>query len=357
MSEYIIGSFNMFKFSRQGNSESKKSYELIAKIFQDAKFDIVALQEVFQKEAVADLVAVLNKETNGKWDYSWDEPKKTSNKQAREGYAFVWNTLRLDKVHTILSDGSVRVFEPRIINQYKKSIIRIGKKDLLRNPYYGRFAPKNARGESYGFELRLINTHIMYKKSKEDSFLEELKDIAMRKTEYAILSQIVFPKLDVKDDNSGVKTHLHAYTILMGDYNLSIKTEDNPSPYIPESYEMGENFITYLPKDSEIVTIQDEKTSLIRLPENPEDDAIISQMEGYYSKNYDHFTLNKKKLQKYNTAYDAHRVNVIANSQKGINVSVSKEFNGDFRKYYNKVSDHLPVRLKLEIEPRRRRNT
>ena len=53
--------------------------------------------------------------------------------------------------------------------------------------------------------------------------------------------------------------------------------------------------------------------------------------------------------------WDAHRVNVVENNPIGINVSISNEFKGDYKKYIEKVSDHLPVMMRLEINPRRSR--
>lgn len=362
MGEYVLGSFNMFKLSRQSGPETKKSYNMIADIIRDAKFDIVAMQEVFSEEAVKMLTSALNYGSEAPWKCSWDEPKKTTSKQAREGYAFVWNSNRLDKAATMLDDGSIRIFEPRIINQYRKEIISTGRKELLRNPYYGRFAPRNSRGESYGFEFRVINAHIMYKKDADGKEKFDLSDVAMRKNEYTLLSQVILPKIDLKrygledEDNNGVKTHLNAYTVLMGDYNLNIeKKPQNPYPYLPES------FITILPDgkkrrmNSDIVTIQDEKTTLIRLPQNPEDDA---QFEGekHYRNNYDHFTYDSGKFKTYHLNADAHRVNAIEESSiYGVNVPVSEYFNGDFRKYHDEVSDHLPVMMKISIDQRRTR--
>ena len=280
---YILGSFNMYKFSRQSGSETKKSYETIARIIQDSKFDLIAMQEVFNKEAVRELTGKLNC-ISGEWDFSWAEPKKTRNKQAREGYAFVWNKNRLDKVRTKMADGSFRVFEPRIVNQYGKSIIRTGKKELIRNPYFGRFAPKNARGESYGFELRVINSHIMYSMTVEDSEMYSLSDVSMRKNEYALLSQVILPKIQQKiygleeEDNNGVKSHVNAYTILMGDYNLNIRNGKNPYPYIPDKSYLSNGYIIYVPKGGNVVTVQEEKTTFKKIISNIDDVGVISHL-------------------------------------------------------------------------------
>lgn len=347
MREYILGSFNMCKFSKQSGPETKKSYETIAKIIRDSRFDIIAMQEVFNKEAVRELVLVLNEITGCEWDFSWDEPKKTINKQAREGYAFVWNKRRLDKVSTRLDNGKIRTFEPRIVNQYRKSIIRLGKKELIRNPYYGRFAPKNNYGESYGFELRIINAHIMYSSSVDDEDGYDISDINKRKNEYALLSQVILPKVDLKvyglyeEDNNGVKTHLNAYTVLMGDYNLSIKNGKNLYPHLPDESYLSKGFIAYVPKGSDIISVQDEETTFKRVLKDPE--------ESIYHNNYDHFTFDEVKFNQYKVGWEAHRINAVEHNPIGVNISVGDDFDGDYKKYIEKVSDHLPVMMRLEI--------
>lgn len=379
---YNIGSFNMCKFARQSGSETKKSYDVIARIICDAKFDIVAMQEVFNKEAVRELVYVLNRKSPSSWDYAWEEPKKTINKQAREGYAFVWRKDRLDKVSVRLDNGSVRIFEPRILNQYKKSLVKLGKGALIRNPYYGRFAPRNASGESYGFELRLINTHIMYSSSVVDSEYSSYSDVLMRKREYSLLSHVVLTKIDSKqygteeEDNCGVKTHLNAYTFLLGDYNLNLRSvhEKNPAPFIPICEEIEELADFFDLEEHKIVTIQDEKTTFHRKGENinendniqsldVNDDSVVGSAvetlktseKSIYKSNYDHFTFDQKRIQRYTTIPEAHRINAVENNSIGVDLpTVSYEFQGDYQEYISKVSDHLPIIMKLQINPRRK---
>ena len=131
MSDIIIGSFNLYKYRAfEANEESRKDVMRIAQIIMDAKFDIVALQEVFNKAAVANIARALGLE----WRYSWESPPSKS-AVAAEGYGFLWNTRRFD-----LPKYEGNESEPRIFNQYKLDYLS-GQKPLIRNPYYGRFVP------------------------------------------------------------------------------------------------------------------------------------------------------------------------------------------------------------------------
>ena len=49
---YRIGSFNMFKFSFRSDNEIRKDIKLIARIIYEQQFEIIALQEVFSKNAM-----------------------------------------------------------------------------------------------------------------------------------------------------------------------------------------------------------------------------------------------------------------------------------------------------------------
>ena len=68
MSDIVIGSFNLYKFrAYESNEESRKDVGRIAEIIRDAQFDIIALQEVFNEEAVRNVVRALG----SKWEYRW----------------------------------------------------------------------------------------------------------------------------------------------------------------------------------------------------------------------------------------------------------------------------------------------
>ena len=63
---YKIGSFNMFKFSFQSDSEIRKDFTKLSRIIRDNRFDIIALQEVFSPNALARLLDYLGRfEWNG----------------------------------------------------------------------------------------------------------------------------------------------------------------------------------------------------------------------------------------------------------------------------------------------------
>ena len=84
---YKIGSFNMFKFSFQSNNEIRKDMNILSRIIQDNKFDIIALQEVFSPNALDTLLGYLGRY---EWDGVWDSPRSFSS-IAAEGYGFIWN--------------------------------------------------------------------------------------------------------------------------------------------------------------------------------------------------------------------------------------------------------------------------
>ena len=151
---YKIGSFNMFKFSFQSDSEIRKDFTKLSRIIRDNRFDIIALQEVFSPNALGRLLDYLGR---FEWDGVWDSPTSSSS-IAAEGYGFIWNKRRMRLAVTPLPDGTEKTFRPHIYNQYRVDR-RLGQTQLIRNPYYARFEPLDG---SF-CEIRLINTHIICK--------------------------------------------------------------------------------------------------------------------------------------------------------------------------------------------------
>ena len=150
---YKIASFNMCKFHENINN---KELIKIASAINNEKIDILAIQEIFSKGALDNLLAALGSE----WEGCWDSPNSRS-PSAAEGYAFAWrkNNIGLTK------NREGKVFKPTILNQYKMhkelylkllekstkldpaNAINFQKK-LIRNPYYGRFSPADLPGLS-----------------------------------------------------------------------------------------------------------------------------------------------------------------------------------------------------------------
>lgn len=291
----IIGSFNMYKFSYQRNDEIKKDLNMISKIIKTEKFGVVALQEVFNKGVVKDLICYLG----SNWSYAWDQPRSRSN-QAAEGYAFIWNTDIIDLAPT--NDKLDNKAQPIIYQQY-----RIDKKQgqirLSRDPFYARFTPKN----NLRVEIRLINTHIRYTKDKE----ADIGEIRQRRNEYNVLIKSILESIS----NKRYGNNYVPYTVLLGDYNLSLTGSDRCEEYVA---------VHYGNKSCYARTVQDKLTTI-----NKNNDG--------YSSNYDHFSYNEGNFEGIRARWS--RVDAVA-----------KYYGNDFEQYKKRVSDHLPIKLFIYLK-------
>ena len=171
---YRIGSFNCHNM---GGKTTGAKIDKIVQIIKKEQFDIIALQEVFcpflsanggvitaddRQYPLSDILKKL-KEVNKNWMGYFAAPEQV--RDAKEGYVFIWNNNRVHLPKVKLSDGTERVFYPRIYNQYKlaetkKHILGKDKEGklkiggLIRNPLYARFVPNGQEK----MEFRLINT-------------------------------------------------------------------------------------------------------------------------------------------------------------------------------------------------------
>lgn len=315
---YKIGSFNMFKFQAYlSDEEHKKEINKIARIIEEERFSVIALQEIFSEQAMKLLISRLGLSWEGRW---CSPPAKSS--IAAEGYAFIWNKNIFKLVETVLQDGTVRQFEPHIFNQYKINKAE-GQEELIRNPYYARFEPVNGPF----FELRLINTHIMFSKSKTrnetNEEIDSLGDVKMRKNEFNVLTKALYPK--ISDRVYG--NNRPGYTILLGDYNLNLKKSGANSPYLEEAFEISDGQSV-----KRITTIQSELTTLKRPPkDDTEEDKNVNN---YWANNYDHFTIDANRFQ--NVSYEATRVNSIS-------------YCSDYVEHRKQISDHVPIKMNFDL--------
>lgn len=323
---YKIGSFNIQEFG----SRKKVNIDLVAKIISDEHFDIIGLQEVLNGEIVRD---ELIPRLKGNWDYRWDTPSKSS-PSAAEGYAFLWNTdtMELSFTNKIESYGEYnakvkRVSEPHIYNQYRIDLKR-GEYELQRNPYYGRFKPKN------GFcEIRLINAHIRSAKdNKEDHYwgLTKLNEGAQRRSELNILTKVIYNNIS----NKVYGNNMPSYTILLGDYNLNLRTQETKSPYVPGG---GDDYGVIRVYENgiwrqDIVTVQNQLTTFNSVKDEKTGETVSTD----YANNFDHFSYDKDRFKGIGTR--ARRVN-----------SVKKYCDNDFQKHKKQVSDHVPISLQLDL--------
>ncbi len=295
---YKIGSFNLCNFNYQSNKDIKKSFDSIANIIRSEGYDIVALQEVLSENTLKLLLKYLG----FAWKYTFEIPITQMKDRRGEGYAYIWNSRRIDLVKK--EDGNFTY--PSIWKQYSKTY-----GELIRNPYYARFSPNGLPGGSF-FEIRLINTHMLYGSVVND-----------RKKEFDILIKSIYN--NISDRRYG--NNMPAYTILLGDYNLNLNREYTTSPYLAETVYIDNGRIT-----KTIITVQDELTTIKR----PVSDENGNTVCDGYSNNFDHFS--------YDCAYE----NVITLKSSKVE-AVEKYYKSDFVKYHREISDHVPISMELDL--------
>lgn len=330
-----IGSFNLHNAGQNAKPDKLK---MIARIIEQENFDIVALQEVFcpyphiiTAQTLAPPVSTIlqNIGKNKTWKGYFTAPRQARN--AKEGYAFLWNTQKVDLPRSIARDGSVRIYYPRIFD------INCRGTELERNPLVGRFVFTDGQ---FG-ELRIINTHIRFSsKANVDSDNTNGNDVDfidknMRRTEFNKLTKKIYPSYSDRifgADESGDSRPF--YTIMLGDYNLNLKRNWTESPYITEEvFELEDN------KKGEqkiIQTFQEGLTTLKKITEENEEEYKDHQK---YANNYDHST------------YETNRFN-----GKGMKVqtkivdAIRKYDNSDFVHYRKEISDHIPICVEIDTK-------
>ena len=312
---YKIGSFNMFKFSFQSDSEIRKDFTVLSRIIRDNRFDIIALQEVFSPNALGRLLDYLGR---FEWDGVWDSPTSFSS-IAAEGYGFIWNKRRMRLAVTTQPDGTTKTFRPHIYNQYRVDK-RLGQTQLIRNPYYARFEPLDG---SF-CEIRLINTHIIFSKGNSLNQLLDIGAVVMRKREFDVLTQALYNT--IADKRYG--NNRPAYTIILGDYNLNLRTSGATGAFLNEIVTVQDRG-----QIKRLITVQDKLTTLKANNAGSQDNYGFS----YWANNYDHFT------------YDMDRFSSISAVSSRIN-TVKDYCNDDYELHRKTVSDHVPIALKLNLK-------
>ncbi len=389
---YRIGSFNIRKFSRfsvQQNSDNITSKDLdsIGKILREGNFDVIAIQEILHKEALKELLEMISlqyaeeykgdprkhnrdmdtyrasartKEVYGfrtkHWEGRWAKPSSSYNDQIAEGYAFIWNRDRI----TLSKNSKGETFEPRIA-EYS------GTNKLVRPPYLGRFMPING-----SYEFRLINTHIVYAKpsknidENEDSGRDEnesevdFTDEELRQNELRILIENIYKSYSIArydvTGNDKFARPIPAYTFMLGDYNLNLGYAGASSARIKQLEELNIyiNGNRWQPGRSQhIVTVGDSLTTVKSKPKNDEKRAKLRQdpdVFNHLANNYDHFSYDKNYLIDHE----------IADPLVGAFYNVFDIFEKDetqedskFDIYRDRVSDHVPIFLDMDVRKRR----
>ena len=118
------------------------------------------------------------------------------------------------------------------------------------------------------------------------------------------------------------------YTVMLGDYNLNLKSSEAKGPYLdPVSQKQERNGRI----QKKIITVQDELTTLKGKSKTEPDKPIQG-----FANNYDHFS------------YDANRFNRIKMQYGRVN-TVEKYCNNDFDQHRKEISDHVPIYLSITL--------
>lgn len=336
---YKIGSFNVRNLSF--GAGAKRDLDMMAGIIRE--FDIIALQEVLSEGKILEGPVMstpsgqaaayefsLKSRLGDNWDMCWLDPKTDSkwypylgDDSRGEGYAFLWRT---DKFKCPLNSYGKEI-RPRIYRQYRTDSSR-GEIKLIRDPGYGRFQLVDMPNA----EIRLITTHIVYKKPSEDNLSKTIDHGAsvMRQMEFAVLARSIYTS--VSEDHNDVNCVV-PYTIILGDYNLNLLESSAGSPFVPAvvALDSKKNFVKW----SYARTCEIEGQYCYVMHTAQSDLSTVNKDADNYSSNYDHFT------------YDEHtRSSIVQGEPHRLN-SVDRA--GGFRPYKDKISDHIPVMLEIDL--------
>lgn len=185
--------------------------------------------------------------------------------------------------------------KPDIFNQYRST------NPLARAPYYGRFTPCGLLGGAF-FEIRLVNIHLHH--GGNDSGIN--KSIRIR--EFKTVADNIYNSISKKRYGN----NMPAYTIVLGDYNLCC-----------------------------VICEQERVTSKTYLVETEQaDKTTLSSTRNELVNDYDHISYSKQRFE--GTEITVQRVD-----------TVSKYTNGNFEQHRKDISDHVPIKLELILNPRR----
>ena len=327
---YRIGSFNMCNFSL--NAAFKRDLERIARIIHKEKFDIIAMQEVLSEGALEYIKKELNKTASDKnWDARWklSEPRPKDNPYFRdtrhEGYAFLWDTKRFELIP--VSKGE----NPCILKSYH-TINGLSGTRLKHDPLYGRFREKRL-----GVELRLITAHIVYNVPKNGNAGAQENPVTMRQNEFNILADIYNGYARVADNVLNLQQNLRRnapadpkppvwYTILLGDYNLTLGTDIPPIVcFDARGRLLDETAVAR----RVIYTAQEKPTTVGKFS---------------YVNNYDHFSHDKRVV---NIVKGYERIDAVHRCCVSSSAQTEEEKFADYR---GSVSDHVPIAIEIDFK-------
>lgn len=332
---YRIGSFNLHNIG-VGAFTNERNLEKIAAIILEEQLDVVALQEVLTEGKIFtkdDLPSSITKSNiisylggSDRWGFEWAFSGDESIRH--EGYAFLWNKdrLRLSSAQ-VTRNGTTfeRIYTPRMIQSNGK--------DMRRKPYFARFTPQGRPGGS-SFEIRLLCVHTFFGDDNSD-------DRIVRQNEIEALLTDVYPQVA----DWAFQNAMPSYTVLLGDYNAELVTDENRLAVEERNIYRRQNKIkipAVIPTDGtgsiysdrygvNVKTVQDQLTTLKK-----KDDSEEYADRGYAS-SYDHFSYDESAM--------GH---VIKGKPRRID-AVRKYCGDDFEEYFKTISDHIPILMELQI--------
>jgi len=302
---YTVLSFNMRNV--YDSARLDRDWVAVSEILRDEHADIVAIQEVFSEMPIKHLCQKLNCGFFSDWRYRMVS-RETCRNGRGEGYAIVWNAKRVDlsPKEMVAPDGRktvVGTHEPEIRTEWSRS--------LVRPPCVARFIPV---GWCVPFiELRIITTHIIF---REDAYARangnELSDLQMRREEYRALSEKLFPRVGKNRTDGNFRP---AYTFIVGDYNL---LHDECAAIDFET-------------KSEVKFMKTRQVLASTIYSGKTDD----DPGGYTTNDYDHVSHSDRE--------DPY-VQIVERID-----APHRYYDGDFKKYEKRLSDHVPIRMLFDI--------
>jgi len=283
---YSIGSFNIRIKNRDERGEADRDFfAFIHDFVVKEHIDILALQEVPNEDAMKRILRIMP--SSQKWVGGYE--RTAIGKAGDCGFAFLWNSNRVSECSKDNMPGVFREYKSRKLDGYESKI------RLSRDPLYGRFVPKISSNGEISQEIRLIDIHLRY---KDEVFpnLEKMSGITKRTIELGIVTGEIYNRINVNHDGK----FKPVFTVILGDYNLDV------------------DYCNANSGNPEVLTYQREMTRL----------------EGKgYTNSYDHFSYHNDNKE---IPIEIKRID-----------AVNDYFCGDYEKYYQKVSDHVPVIIKI----------
>lgn len=310
--EIKVASFNVKGLSVNNETAIKKR-DIKAMADCIREYDIVALQEMrFPKFRTKSYIASPREmpllfELGSYWRgkmvyYESDRNDETYEIDPRhEGFAFLWNTRKVDLAEDESDDS--------LTHNYKPGVDGI---TLKRDPAYARFKLKRRP-----VEIRVINVHIISKEPSENSIRTPVNfgDLnEMRNREFDIIAGQIYKQIN---DAKLHKGNAHAYTIIIGDYNLNLEGHGVDKECLPQIRYYNRHGEREYGSVNVIKTVQEERTT------------IKKEGDGY-TNNFDHCSYNVDKTE-----------HVI--SQYGRSTCLNDKTPEEIKQFRDTVSDHVPI--------------